>query len=217
MSRLNLEDNRATNFQQWSGSWGGIRQILTQAYVISSRGPIKYFFDANGSDRIVALPNPTAVSGRFFFIANVGTSNNLALQDHLGASLGSIAVGQAGLCICSALEWIVLFSGVITVIGGVTTTRIVTAAGAVGIGVTDASVALNKTVGAATTVNLPSVTVRSGLSLHLLDWKGDAGTNNITIVPAVGETIMGQASWTIAADYGSVLLRPSTELSGWTL
>jgi len=67
---------------------------------------------------------------------------------------------------------------------------------------------VNKTVGSATTLILPAslnVTVREIL---IADWKLDAGTNNITLTLFGSEKIQGLSSWTIAADGGSVCLRP---------
>lgn len=63
--------------------------------------------------------------------------------------------------------------------------RVVTAAGAVTVTSADYYVMINKTVGAATTVNLPSSPV-VGQTHVIKDKKGDAATNNITLTPAAG-------------------------------
>lgn len=64
-------------------------------------------------------------------------------------------------------------------------TRSVTAAGAITVSaVTDYYIGVNKTVGAATTVNLPAGV--TGLTFVIKDEKGDAAINNITIIPAAG-------------------------------
>jgi hypothetical protein len=68
-------------------------------------------------------------------------------------------------------------------------------------------VRIDQTVGAAITVNLPAAASKT-CPVLIADWKGDAGTNNITISPNGSEKIQGQASWTIAGDTGSVFLRP---------
>jgi hypothetical protein len=79
----------------------------------------------------------------------------------------------------------------------------VTLAGNVG------TVRVDQTVGAAITLNLPAA-VNKTCPVLIADWKGDAGTNNITIVPNGTEKIQGRSSWTIAGDTGSVFLRPIT-------
>lgn len=64
--------------------------------------------------------------------------------------------------------------------------RVVTAAGAITGATTDHIIEVNKTVGAATTVNLPACNANSGLSITVIDGKGDAATNNITLTPSAG-------------------------------
>lgn len=70
-----------------------------------------------------------------------------------------------------------------------------------------ATVRINKTVGGIITLTMPLANAKT-VPVLIADWKGDAGTNNITIVPSGSEKIQGLASWTIAADNGSVFLRP---------
>ncbi len=82
--------------------------------------------------------------------------------------------------------------------------RVVTAAGAVTITTADYVVVVNKTVGAATTVNLPA-SPATGLTFIIKDGKGDAATNNITITPAAGN-IDGAATKVIDANYGSQII-----------
>lgn len=68
-------------------------------------------------------------------------------------------------------------------------------------------VRVNQTVGAAITLDLPFAAVKT-CPVLIADWKGDAGTNNITINPSGSEKIQGLSSWVIAGDTGSVFLRP---------
>lgn len=68
-------------------------------------------------------------------------------------------------------------------------------------------VRVDQTVGAAITLNLP-LAANKTCPVLIADWKGDAGTNNITIAPSGTEKIQGLSSWKIAADTGSVYLRP---------
>ncbi len=80
-------------------------------------------------------------------------------------------------------------------------TRTHTAAGAVTVAAdTDHIVFINKTVGAATIVNLPS-SPTNGDTYVIRDAKGDAAANNITITPASG-TINGAATLVINTNNG---------------
>jgi hypothetical protein len=84
-------------------------------------------------------------------------------------------------------------------------TRVITAAGAVTVsGTADYFICVNKTVGAATTVNLPP-TPATGLTYMIKDCKGDAATNAITVTPAAGN-IDGSGTYVLSNNYGSVAL-----------
>ena len=69
--------------------------------------------------------------------------------------------------------------------------RTITVAGDVTVLPSDVTILMDKTVGAATNIFLPASSTRLGTSLTIKDYKGDANTNNITLVPAAGETIDG--------------------------
>lgn len=97
------------------------------------------------------------------------------------------------------------------------TSRTVTAAGAVTITADDADhVLINKTVAAATTVNLPLSASRTR-AVRIVDDKGDANTNNITIVPQSGEKIFGIVDYQAIIDGngGSLVLTPKSDGTGW--
>jgi hypothetical protein len=66
---------------------------------------------------------------------------------------------------------------------------------------------VDQTVGAAITLNLPAASAKT-CPVLVCDWKGDAGTNNITIAPNGSEKIQGLSSWTLAGDNSSIFLRP---------
>lgn len=91
----------------------------------------------------------------------------------------------------------------------------ITAAGTVTIGATDTGVAINKTVGAATTVQLPTAASRSGLPVIVKDMKGDANTNNITVLPDAGDAlgIDGNAQDILNINKASRTYRPIA--GGW--
>lgn len=79
--------------------------------------------------------------------------------------------------------------------------RVVSAAGAVTVAAYENTVVVNKTTGAATTVNL-FASPMTGKRVTIKDGKGDAATNNITVTPAAGN-IDGAANSVINTNYGS--------------
>lgn len=69
--------------------------------------------------------------------------------------------------------------------------------------VNEAVILVNKTVGAATQITLPaSLSVNGRREVRVIDVKGDAATNNITVVPAGSDTINGGSSHVISENYG---------------
>lgn len=105
---------------------------------------------------------------------------------------------------------------------GTGTYRLVIAAGDVTILSSDVTILLNKTVGAATNIVLPTSASRNGLPVTVKDYKGDANTNNITFVPSGTETIDGFSPAVaitnglalIDINYGKKTLYPLTS-GGW--
>jgi hypothetical protein len=97
--------------------------------------------------------------------------------------------------------------------------REVTAAGDITVVANDDIIGVNKTVGAATNVNLPAAADRisagSARPLIIKDVKGDADSNNITPVPDGSETIDGLsgADWAIVSPRDSLKLYPVS--GGW--
>jgi hypothetical protein len=89
--------------------------------------------------------------------------------------------------------------GTTSTTGRIVGVRVVTAAGAVTVAATDETIVVNKTVGAATVVNLPAGVL--GRRYTIKDGKGDAAANNITITPAAGN-IDGAATSVINTNYG---------------
>lgn len=102
--------------------------------------------------------------------------------------------------------------------------RLVTSAGAVTVGSTDLIILLNKTVGAATSIVLPTSASRGGMPITIKDIKGDANTNNITFTLAGVETIDGSnqaasdanGNSKIDINYGKKTLYPLLS-GGWYL
>lgn len=95
------------------------------------------------------------------------------------------------------------------------TQRTVTSAGAVTVTSTDSDIiVVKKTVGAATTVNLPAAASRE-TPVRIVDGKYDAATNNITIDANGTETIMGALTYVIDSNGASITLTPLADGSGW--
>lgn len=81
----------------------------------------------------------------------------------------------------------------------------------------DGLIKINKTVGSPTTLTLPLSDVKIG-PVKIVDWKGDAGTNNITINCSGTDKLNGNlSSWTIAADGGSIVLTPLKDGTGYAV
>jgi len=69
-------------------------------------------------------------------------------------------------------------------------------------------VRVDQTVGAAITLNMPLASAKT-CPVVINDWKGDAGTNNITVNLTGTDKFPGAlTSWTIAGDTGSLRLSP---------
>jgi hypothetical protein len=81
-------------------------------------------------------------------------------------------------------------------------TRVVTASGDVTVTGQDYLVVVNKSVACISNANLPATPITN--QTHVIkDGKGDAGTNNITIVPAAGN-IDGAANFVMNSNYQAV-------------
>lgn len=84
----------------------------------------------------------------------------------------------------------------------------ITTAGPVAINPNTGIVRVDQATGAAITLTLPLAAAKT-CPVLISDWKGDAGTNNITITLSGSDTFPGGlTSWKIRADTGSVFLRP---------
>lgn len=69
-------------------------------------------------------------------------------------------------------------------------------------------VRVNQTISAPITLVMPPAATKNG-GVLICDWKGDAGANNILVTLSGGDIFPGGlTSWTIAADTGSIFLRP---------
>jgi len=132
---------------------------------------------------------------------NAGTTGQISYY----ASSGSTVSGSSAIAITA--------NGITLGSGFVDNVRTVTAAGSVTVLATDSVICINKTIGAATTVNLPS-SPATGLSYWIKDCKGDAATNNITVTPNAGN-IDGAATFVIRVNRGSANIKYT--VSEWSI
>lgn len=86
------------------------------------------------------------------------------------------------------------------------------------ISATAGSIAIVRVTPTTTALQLPTVASRNGQPLPIFDWSTISGDHTITITPNGTEKIMKNATLVMvstSAQLASVLLYPSTSLSGW--
>lgn len=128
------------------------------------------------------------------FLANLATASAAGTTNYGFRVSGNGGAASTNWALYSDSTAPSLISG-----GMVNPPRVVVAAGAVTIAITDFIVIVNKTVGAATAANLPA-SPTTGARFKIKDGKGDAAANNITVTPAAG-TIDGAATYVMATNY----------------
>lgn len=148
--------------------------------------------------RVPSFPNVTWAAGAPpTILSTAGATTYVSLK---GTSRGWI-----GFYLMQATDAIVAGSAIINGLtfqnGGLQQiVRVVTAAGAVTVTSADNIVIVNKTVGAATTVNFPAGVLNTVFTVK--DGKGDAASNNITVTPAAGN-IDGSGTYVISTNFGA--------------
>lgn len=150
--------------------------------------------------------NATTNCAGFFGLFDGGTSaptfQNAALIAENGATTSDIFVARD-----NGTEVLVVEDGGVLnhQAAKIDKVRVVTGAGSVTVSATtDYVVIVNKSSGAATTVNLPS-SPATGLIFVIKDGKGDAATNNITLTPAAGN-IDGAGTYVMNQNYQSATI-----------
>lgn len=104
-----------------------------------------------------------------------------------------------------------------SIISSAQTQQVKTAAGDVNVAATDGLIIINKTVGGATTVTLPASGSKIG-PVKVADWKGDAGTNAITVALTGADKLNGNlTTWTIGADGASAVFTPLASGAGYAV
>lgn len=191
----------ANNYQGAGSALLTIWQIVRAQSILqgNANGTVAAVFRPAGSPTVstVQVQNNagTLVHHQLSTIANVGNifnGQNLDQDTQInGDTLNNVVGVDSG-------DDTALFNG-----GQRTAVRVITAVGAVTVTIRDYIVILNKTVGAATTVNLPAGV--TGQIFIIKDGKGDAAANNITITPAAGN-IDGAATFVMNINNQSVML-----------
>lgn len=72
----------------------------------------------------------------------------------------------------------------------------------------------------ATAMRLPTVLSRGGKALQIVDWSTGIVKHTVTLTPAVGNTVMKQASWQLLStpdQAAGITLYPATELNAWVV
>lgn len=177
----------------------------------STTGP-HMLLNSSGTDAIISLKN-TGTSGREYWIdsgssgAGIGAGNFAIYDRTAGGGSGPTRLvispsGYVGIAMTSPAATFDV-NGTVKFRAGINAeVRVVTAAGAVTVTTADYIVCINKTTGAATTVNLPS-SPSTGDQYVIKDCKGDAATNNITVTPAAGN-IDGSSTYILSTARQSI-------------
>jgi hypothetical protein len=93
------------------------------------------------------------------------------------------------------------------------TTQVITAGASAVIGVNDKLIIMNKTVGSATTITLPSSSLKVG-PVRVVDFKGDASQSQAITINVSGADLLngGRTSWRITGPSASILFSPISGL-----
>lgn len=103
------------------------------------------------------------------------------------------------------------------VIAASQTEQDIIAGAVVNVAINDSMIKINKTSGSATQVILPLSSTKIG-PVTISDFKGDAGTNNITVTLSGADKFPGNiTSWVISGDGASITARPLKDGSGYAV
>lgn len=171
--------------------------------------------DATTNKVVMKLPDLDAIVLAELITGYVSGAGTVAATDTILEAIqklnGNIAANTTSIALKANAANAAL-TGVTSTEAVVRNTRVVTAAGAVTVSATDHVIILNKTVGAATIVNLPA-TPATGRELIIKDGKADASTNNATLTPAAGN-IDGSGTFVMNLDrQATTLVYSGTEWS----
>lgn len=158
------------------------------------------YLTCGGSGFSGAIGGTGPAPGAFTTLSASGTVSGSGFSNYLASppAIGTTAPAAGEFTTLEA-------TGILTTQSGeIVQSRVVTASGAVTVATTDFIVVVDKTSGAATTVNLPS-SPPTGVVYIIKDGKGDAAANNITVTPASGN-IDGAGTLVMNVGYEAVNL-----------
>jgi len=125
------------------------------------------------------------------------SSQFLIAQSEVDGTLGRVTIAQ--------------------VIAASQTEQDIAAGAVVNVAVNDGMIKIAKTVGSATQVILPLASTKVG-PVTISDFKGDAGTNNITVTLSGADKFPGNLTqWVIAGDGASITAKPLKDGTGYAI
>lgn len=107
--RSRLDDNVVERAQFLTWRLNSSRLVLSADYTLPALGPVVSFFDASGANRTVTLDS--YVKDTVLFVANIGASNSILINDPNAALLSTLAAGEGAWLFCSGDDWIVVKGG----------------------------------------------------------------------------------------------------------
>jgi len=219
--RSNSQDTRADELLLQSGRLGSRYDAPLSTVTLLEKDSILQLLDPGGGAINVHLP--VFAKGRWFIVANVGVAGSLVVKTAGGGStLATLSTDEMCLLVSGPSSWEVLQGGT----GGLAAADVPQAlydnltvvektdAGNYTMLTADDIILVNKAVGGATQIDLVTASGRVR-PVKVVDLKGDAATNVITIEGNAAETVIGAANYLINFDRGSVTLWPYPDGSGW--
>ena len=139
----------------------------------------------------VRVPFPSLVTGGAFI--GISKSNGVwnVAPDYRELAQASGVTGTQIVALQDEVTGVWTYVPALSLVSSVNSYRVITAPGSVTVLPTDATIIFEKTSSGASSILLPVSSSRGGAPVSAADLTGDANTNNITFVPASGETLQG--------------------------
>ncbi len=114
MSRVNLEDNKAYDFQLIKGIKGGVHmETKAAAWTLDRDAGFLQFYTLTGATRIMTLP--AAEAGLMFFVFNTSASAlDITVNNPAAATVGTISQNEGALIVSNGTIWVVSLVGTST-------------------------------------------------------------------------------------------------------
>lgn len=105
-SHNDTDHSRAFGLNILSGRLGTLRKALTTDEVVDALGPCNLFYDPNGANRVVTLPDFVEGGGLFYNVGNVSSSYYLTVKNAAGTTIDTVYPRQTMLFTSSEEEWL---------------------------------------------------------------------------------------------------------------